>query len=84
MENNDNDLYIWDKVQLINCSKGKIYVIYSFTTYWDWRITYTIWVDDEYEVVEPWQVKPYVAPVNIWFNKDLWQDQSQELSPSSN
>lgn len=62
---------IWDKVKLISDTKNKIYVIYSYTVYkWD-RIVYTIWVDDEYESVEPWQIEQYYPKEPIWFNKTI-------------
>lgn len=60
---------LWDKVQLITDSKwDKVYTIYSYTTYADWRINYTLWNWADYEMYEPWQVKHYIPPVSIWLN----------------
>lgn len=60
---------IWDKVQLITDSKwDKVYTIYSFTTYADWRINFTLWNWADYEMYEPWQIKKYIPTQSIWFN----------------
>lgn len=65
----DSDLYIWDKVQLITDTKwDKVYTIYSFTTYADWRINFTLWNWADYEMYEPWQIKKYIPVQSIWFN----------------
>ena len=63
----ESELYIWDKVQLITDSKwDKVYTIYSFTTYADWRINFTLWNWTDYEMYEPWQIKKYIPPITIW------------------
>lgn len=65
----DSDLYIWDKVQLVTDTKwDKVYTIYSFTTYADWRITFTLWNWADYDMYEPWQIKKYIPVQSIWFN----------------
>ncbi len=65
----DSDLYIWDKAQLITDTKwDKVYTVYSFTTYADWRIKFTLWNWANYEMYEPWQVKKYIPIPSIWFN----------------
>lgn len=74
--------YIWDKVHLIHDEKKKVYTIYSFTTYADWRINYTLWADNEYEMFEPWQVKHYIPSQSIWFNSIL-NDSTNPTNPSN-
>lgn len=73
-------LYIWDKVQLITDSKwDKVYTIYSFTTYAGWRINFTLWNWADYEMYEPWQIKKYLPPSNIWF---VWETQKESSASS--
>lgn len=79
----DEFFYIWDKVQLIHDLKNKVYTIYSYTTYADWRVNFTVWDDWDYEMYEPWQIKKHIPPASIWFNNQtLWLVQSAE-SPQS-
>lgn len=79
-ELDDTELYIWDKVQLITDSKwDKVYTIYSFTTYADWRINFTLWNWADYEMYEPWQIKKYLPTYNIWF---VWETQKESSASS--
>ena len=58
---------IWDKVQLITDNKwDRVYTIYSYTTYAGWRVNYTLWNGAVYDIYEPWQIKKYLPPDNIW------------------
>ena len=64
----DDILFIGDTVQLITDSKwDKVYTIYSYKTYADWRINFTLWNWDNYDMYEPWQIKKYIPIPPIWF-----------------
>lgn len=72
MKRKKTNEYSWfslgDKVKLLNDSKDKTYIIYSYTMYWDWRITYTLWEWEDYNVYEPWQVVEITPSTTMWFN----------------
>ena len=79
----ESDMYIWDKVQILTDSKwDKIYTIYSYTTYADWRINYTLWNWADYEMYEPWQVKKYIPLQSIWFNNTIYDTTDWENWPN--
>lgn len=79
-KNNAIEFKIGDKVRLVSDTKNRTYTIYSYTTYANWRVNYTCWFDDEYDMYEPWQIQPYTPDIPMGFItneiiKQLWQDQ---------
>lgn len=58
---------IGDKVRLVSDWKNKTYMVYSVTYYYWGRTEYTIWIDDEYERVEWWQIELVPTELKIGF-----------------
>jgi len=58
---------IWDRVQLIEDDKNRIYTIYSITEYKSHK-GYGLWNWEDYTSVESWQIKKYNPPTPIWIN----------------
>ena len=65
--NLDEELYIWDRVVLIEDTKKQVYTIYSYTTY-STHIWYTLWNWEDYNVYERWQFEKYNPQPSIWLN----------------
>lgn len=58
---------IWDKVKFLSSTKNIAYVVYSITYYYWGRVEYTLWVDDEYERCEAWQITKFNDEQKIGF-----------------
>lgn len=66
-EDNKLEFNIWDKVQILNDAKNKVFTVYSYVTYKNNRREYTVWNEGEYLQYEPWQLVPHIRKNPIWF-----------------
>jgi len=63
----ENDFQIWDKVQILNDGKNRVFTVYSYTIYRWGRKEYTVWSEGEYLQYEPWQLVRHISRNPIWF-----------------